>query len=305
MEICGPLNLSVDEASLIDMHSVLNVMNVITFELVRMESIFGYSSELENLIEENARAAKILRDPEQAHAMVGQVDDFISNTENSIQALASKENKAGDAQFQEILNNIHSIFNILEVRAAEIAARVDEPCAWVRHDIDKLKKNFTDLFQAIEQNSHKGYGIVHNDGEHRDGCYLIRLEIDSSEGGHLHMPAVFQDIVRDLFANSRKYTAPGGKIIGTLSQDEKQLFLVVSDTGMGIPPEEIEGVVKFGNRGSNVRDRPTRGGGFGLTKAYYVTQKFGGRMWIDSTGVPGEGTRVEIKIPLPSHLAEA
>ncbi|MFP4637996.1 MAG: hypothetical protein ACLFM6_06090, partial [Spirochaetaceae bacterium] len=41
--------------------------------------------------------------------------------------------------------------------------------------------------------------------------------------------------------------------------------------------------------------RPTRGGGFGLTKAFYVTRSLGGRMAIESE--PDVGTRIEIEIP--------
>jgi signal transduction histidine kinase len=45
------------------------------------------------------------------------------------------------------------------------------------------------------------------------------------------MPAVFQDVVRDLIANARKYTPPGGKIIAGLYQDDEELRFVVADTG--------------------------------------------------------------------------
>lgn len=68
-------------------------------------------------------------------------------------------------------------------------------------------------------------------------------------------------------------------------------------TGCGIPPDEAEGIIAFGVRGSNVKEHPTRGGGFGLTKAYYKTKRQNGRMWIDDNN--GKGTRIEIRIPDP------
>jgi|GEM_PF-2793617 len=39
------------------------------------------------------------------------------------------------------------------------------------------------------------------------------------------------------------------------------------------------------------------GGGFGLTKAYSVVRRFGGRMWIDSA--EGRGTRITLRLPRP------
>ena len=63
----------------------------------------------------------------------------------------------------------------------------------------------------------------------------------------------------------------------------------------------VERLVLFGKRAANVSHRVTRGGGFGLTKAYYITRRYHGRMWIDSeTGKDGsKGTRIEIRIPNP------
>jgi signal transduction histidine kinase len=58
---------------------------------------------------------------------------------------------------------------------------------------------------------------------------------------------------------------------------------------------EVERVVEYGRRASNVGNTKTMGGGFGLTKAYLVARQFGGRMWIETE--LGRGTRVEIALP--------
>jgi signal transduction histidine kinase len=112
------------------------------------------------------------------------------------------------------------------------------------------------------------------------------------------MPPVLQDVMRDLIANARKYTEPGGEITAGLVDNGKELRFVVADTGRGIPSDEVRQVVEFGKRGSNVDDKETMGGGFGLTKAYLVTRQFGGRIWITSR--PGAGTRIAISIPRPT-----
>jgi signal transduction histidine kinase len=112
------------------------------------------------------------------------------------------------------------------------------------------------------------------------------------------MPPVLQDVMRDLIANARKYTEPGGEITAGLVDNGKELRFVVEDTGRGIPADEVQQAVAFGTRGSNVADKATMGGGFGLTKAWWVTRQFGGRMWIASD--PGSGTRITIRIPHPA-----
>lgn len=109
------------------------------------------------------------------------------------------------------------------------------------------------------------------------------------------MPPVLCDVMRDLLANARKYTPPGGTIIAAMYQEPKWLHLAVADTGRGIPPDEIAAVAQFGKRASNVEDVRTFGGGFGLTKAFLVTKQFGGRFWIQSE--LGVGTRIRLQIP--------
>lgn len=304
MEIKCPLSLTIEEETLIDMHSLLNVMGVITYELIQIGKLMNEPFALGEAIESNANTAEMLRDRKSALRLVEGVDEFIEGLESLIEKEAGNHRLLENPQLVASRQNLRAIFNILKIRAVEIAARMEDPGAWVRHEVSRLRKNFIDVFQAIERNSHGGYRIVYNIAEHEEGNYFVSFEINSALKDHVYMPAVFQDVMRDLVANARKYTKPGGYVIAGLAQSSDHLRYVVFDNGIGIPPHEIEKMVQFGLRGSNVRDRPTRGGGFGLTKAYYVTRKFGGRLWIDSTGVEGEGTRIEIILPLPEGLRE-
>ena len=105
--------------------------------------------------------------------------------------------------------------------------------------------------------------------------------------------------MRDITANARKYTKPGGRISCSLVMNESGLEMTVTDNGRGIPEKEIEKVVDFGFRGSNTAAAETKGGGYGLTKAYYFCKKAGGRMWIDSQ--LGAGTTIRIIIPLEGN----
>jgi len=299
MEITGDLNVSMEERTLIDMHSVLNVLNVLIFEFSALSELLGGVSTIDGLHDRVVETAELLRDPEEASRQVANVDRFITDAGNVIASATGGARHGVDPEVEAIVGNIRSIFSILEVRAAEIVARSEDPLAWVHHDVEKLKINFVTVLQAIERNSMGRYRIVYNLAEHETGYYMVTFDISSVAGATIAMPAVFQDVMRDLLANARKYTAPGGSITAGLHHSGDELRYVVSDTGVGIPPDELSQVVRFGHRGSNVTDRPTRGGGFGLTKAYYVTKLFGGRMWIDSPVIGDVGTRIEIRIPAP------
>ncbi|MFO8042635.1 MAG: ATP-binding protein [Alkalispirochaeta sp.] len=299
MEITHHLNVSIEEETLLDMHSVLNVLNIIVLELLNLAEEVGDAPELHALHDETVDAAELLRDPQHAEQTVQQVDDFIRKLSSTIEGVVERTGAHEQPRVTEIRANLESIFTILRVRAREIVARHRDPNAWVEHDVAELRNNFTSVLQAIERNSHGGYRIVYNVAEHEDHDYLVHFEITSAGTSTITMPAIFQDVMRDLLANARKYTHPGGKISAGLYNSGSELRYLVQDSGVGIPEAELETILEFGHRGSNVSDYATRGGGFGLTKAYYVTKQFGGRMWIDSQTEEPSGTRIEIRIPVP------
>lgn len=297
MEITADFDLSLEEENLLDMHSVLNVLNVLTYELVELSDSLGEPEPVENMIDNVGSIADKLKDREEAINQIENVEQFIRDLLSALDTAAKGRPREELLEIERSKENMLSIVDVLRVRAKEIAARADNPHAWVEHDIEQLKSNFFQVFKAIELNSNGGYHIVGNIARYEKGDYFLTFEIDSVREGSIYMPAVFQDVIRDLIANARKYTSPGGEILAGLFQSGKELRFVVADTGRGIPEDEINEAINFGFRASNVKDRPTRGGGFGLTKAYYVTKKNNGRMWID-TREP-QGTRIEIRIPLP------
>lgn len=300
MEITQDMHLQVEEENLLDMHSVINVLNVINYELHILSIELGEPPEILEAADAVADIGDALRDREEAHRQIHNVEDFIQTIETAVDRACAVRHGCSDLPaVAEARENLKSIYTVLRVRAREIVARIEDPMAWVTHDVDQLYDNFVHVLRAIERNSKGGYQIVNNIARHEEGTYYVTFEISSVQGKSIRMPAVFQDVMRDLIANARKYTAPGGRIIAGLHNDGKVLRFVIEDTGRGIPEEEIPRLIHFGERGSNVQDRPTRGGGFGLTKAYYITRSLGGRMWIDST--LGAGTRIEISIPAESR----
>ncbi|GAB6091469.1 ATP-binding protein [Spirochaeta dissipatitropha] len=300
MEITQDIQVSFEQKSLIDMHSVLNILNILVLELSLIDRNVGGSDAVQQILQDIYRFAESLRDSERIDTRLEKLDSFIFDIREAVTKarlkLPARSSMAEELEKSAL--NIENVISILRVRGRELTARPKSPCAWVEHHIPELHQNFHHFFSAVEYNSHGAYNIVERIEDYRDSSYLILLAIRSPDGENIRMPAVFQDVVRDLIANARKYSPPGGRIETELLSTGSELCLKVSDNGKGIPGDEIERVVLFGERGSNVREKPTRGGGFGLTKAYFVTRCCNGRMWIDSE--PGRGTSVTIRLPIPA-----
>ena len=301
MEITTPLELSAEETSLLDMHSVLNVLNAINYELLQISEELGSDDHLFELMGEVNGAADLFRDPDASLQLIQGIETFITRIE---QAIDRESEMAGHEAAERIIShrdNLQNIYTIIRIRAREIITRFQAPDAWVKHSAERLNGHMVDFLAAVEKNSHGRYRIVHNVAAKQDGDYLIHFDITSDSGDIIPMPMVFQDVMRDLLANARKYTELGGKIQGGLHAGKDELRFVLEDNGMGIPKDSIQDMVLFGKRAKNVEGRTTLGGGFGLTKAYFVTRRHNGRMWIDSATKEegGTGTRIEIRIPVP------
>jgi len=282
------------------MHSVVNIMNVLINELDYLQEVLPEAKQLQRAVDEVQQINHNLHSSDDIETELGNLLKCEGDVMKLVRALLEAHPEAANnSDVEGSVSNLKSVFAILDVRARELVERVRTPGEWADHDIEQLTANFTNVLAAIEKNSKGRYRIVHNIAEQEVQDYIVNFSIDSVNDATIRMPPALQDVMRDLIANARKYTEPGGEISAGLVDNGKELRLVVEDSGRGIPSDETQQVVEYGKRGSNVDDKATMGGGFGLTKAYMVTRRFGGRMWIDST--PSTGTRITISIPHPSR----
>lgn len=300
-EITAIPPLSPGETSLLNMHSVLNVLNILYGELTLLGLTLADDDWLlRPALELCERFRKDLTDPAASLRQAAALDQTLFTIERTIALeLDRQPGKADDPAVQDSLANIRSVYKVLEVRAREILARAAAPGKWVVMPIEDLRADFRSVFAAIEKNSRGRFRIIYNLGQQEAADYYIDLAIESQDGRTVALPLVFTDVMRDLMANARKYTPPGGTISAGLYETAEVLRFTVQDSGRGIPPDELQSVVHYGRRGSNVAEVRTMGGGFGLTKAFLVTKQFGGRFWIRSE--LGVGTRIRIEIPRPGR----
>ena len=179
MEIHLDLPFSLDQLSLLDMHSVLNVLNVVQYELLQIGEATDDPPEIDSLCEQTAAVADALTNHQLAMAHVKAIDDFSVHVLEVVKALQTSRGLEENIFFINSVANLTGIFEVLKIRAMEIVERADNPTAWGEHEIEMLYGNFTQVFQAIERNSKGGYHIVSNLAEHEEGDYLVHLDIGS------------------------------------------------------------------------------------------------------------------------------
>lgn len=300
MEITKELNLTDKQRAQMELHSFLNVLNILMgeLELVRVDldqmDALPQTRDLAEGVLEAVKAATLTKDLALRLASIGFY--FSREVDEALKLCPDAED---DNEVKESIANVNSIINVLSVRLQEYFERQETGLNWIPHPVAKLTDNFRKFFAAVEKNSRGRYHIVFNVAARDTTDYLVNFDIAGPDGSEtLLMPPVMQDVFRDLIANARKYTLLGGEINAGLLQNDRELRLVVEDNGCGIPEAEIESVVDFGYRATTTEGKKTQGGGFGLTKAYANTRQLGGRMWIESE--ESRGTRIFIRVPLPN-----
>jgi signal transduction histidine kinase len=115
-------------------------------------------------------------------------------------------------------------------------------------------------------------------------------------------PARIRQVCANLLDNALKYTAPGGHVDVTVTNDASDAsgatvgILSVRDTGMGIAPEELPRVWDRLYRGD--RSRTERGLGLGLSLVKAVVEAHGGEVRLQSE--VGVGSTFEVRLPRSS-----
>lgn len=107
--------------------------------------------------------------------------------------------------------------------------------------------------------------------------------------------AELEAMLSNLFANAVKFSGPDAEIGITLEASDGFAVLEVSDTGMGIPDEEIPHLFERFHRGEEARRREVQGTGLGLAIVEAVVTRHGGKIEVEST--VGVGSTFRVTLP--------
>lgn len=109
-------------------------------------------------------------------------------------------------------------------------------------------------------------------------------------------PHRIRQVLRNLLENAIAHTRSGDEITADVSQKDEKIEIGVSDTGEGIPPDELPRVFERFYRVDKSRTRATGGSGLGLTIARRLVEAHGGCIWAESEF--GKGSRFYFNIPI-------
>ena len=111
---------------------------------------------------------------------------------------------------------------------------------------------------------------------------------------------VFEDdlyqILFNLVENSIKYNVPGGSVTISLSQQEDNAVIRVTDTGVGIPEDSLGHLFERFYRVDKARSRKSGGSGLGLAIVRNMVERNTGSISVQSE--LGKGTTFTVTFPI-------
>jgi signal transduction histidine kinase len=165
----------------------------------------------------------------------------------------------------------------------------------LREDAERLSRLVDELLR-----------LAHEDAADlpQDAVRLDELVLRTADGrvtAHADDPglvrgdaAALERALRNLIENALRHGPEGGPVDVTVGRRGDEVRLTVSDTGAGIPPDQVEAATTRFWRGEDARSQP--GSGLGLALVRATAERHGGRLEID-------GARFALVLPALTRLS--
>jgi len=146
-------------------------------------------------------------------------------------------------------------------------------------------------------------GLLTVDSEARERhVHLIREEMQDVcvAGSRLRLEQAFLN----LLANAIKFNRPEGEVRVRVTQnDDGRIAVMISDTGVGIPSQDLPRIFERFYRVDKARSRQVGGTGLGLSIVKHVIERMNGTVTVDSQ--VGKGTTFQVLLPAAARAGRA
>lgn len=227
-----------------------------------------------------------------------------------------------------LMRRIVSLTDEMQMMTRSVLHDISTPLAHIQHKIDlfgdpdadpaEIRESVTDscthilhVIRLSGEISRTYEGLDREGAEPTDFAEIVRTTCEIFEAAAADKgvklvcttpssPAIItahayrlQRLIGNLLDNALKFTPAGGKIDVTLSASTYDLCLSVSDTGIGMTPEERAHIFERFYRADKSRHTP--GFGLGLTLVHAIVAFYRGT--ISVTSAPARGTTFAITLP--------
>lgn len=221
-------------------------------------------------------------------------NDFISSVSHELRTPLTAIRGWGETAKMSIGTDDELVEKGIDVVLSEserLSGLVEELLDFSRMQTGRLKVEMSPLY-ASDALSAAVDMYVELARQQRIELLLLKMENEPLVMGDMNrLKQVFINIID----NAVKYTGDGGQIIVQMQAEEGCITITISDTGAGIPAQDIDHVKEKFFKSKN----SVRGSGIGLAVADEIMKQHNGLLFLES--VEGIGTTVTAVLPVMDH----
>ena len=174
----------------------------------------------------------------------------------------------------QLLNLINDILDLARIEAGKMQVKLEE------FSIHDVCEGLLNMFRPLAEKKN-----IDLRGQLDPGIPLLRQDVGK-----------LQQILSNLLSNAVKFTPEGGRVILKAEAEPLHLVVTVTDTGVGIAPEEQELVFEKFRQAGNPLTREHAGTGLGLSIVRELAKLLGGEVTLQSE--LGRGSTFTVRLPL-------
>jgi two-component system sensor histidine kinase BarA len=175
---------------------------------------------------------------------------------------------------EQLLNLINDILDLAKIEAGKMQVHLEE------FSIHDVYEGLLNMFRPLAERKN-----IDLRGQVDPNIRLLRQD-----------PGKLQQILSNLLSNAIKFTPEGGRVLLRADADALHIILTVSDTGVGIAPEEQELVFEKFRQSGNPLTREHAGTGLGLSIVRELAKLLGGEVTLQSE--LGRGSTFTVRLPV-------
>lgn len=187
----------------------------------------------------------------------------------------SKEVALSVDNIERQLNKMHRIISgILDLERVRVGSKLDEIC----HPNTLIHDAIEELSDIAEEQ-----GIV------------LKADVNAKVADFEGDSNQFRRAIVNLVENAIKFNSAGGEVLIQANNRGNQIFITISDDGIGIPPDVQTKIFERFFRGHQRGAEHASGSGLGLSLVKAVIESHNGKIWVRSQ--PDVGTTFHITVP--------
>jgi signal transduction histidine kinase len=175
---------------------------------------------------------------------------------------------------ERLLNLINDILDLAKIEAGKMQVRLSEFSAY------DVCEGLLAMFRPLAEKKN----------------IELRSQLDQGIPTLRQDQIKLQQILENLLSNAIKFTPEGGRVLLKAGADPLYVVLTVTDTGVGIAPEEQELVFEKFRQSGNPMTREHAGTGLGLSIVRELSKLLGGEVTLESE--LGRGSTFTVRLPL-------